>query len=162
MTQDIPTAYCGRSPLFTDATHLVCVGRDTHGRDALLKPDAADAWRRMTSEAARCGATLLIFSAFRSIHRQTEIVRRKREIGLSWDAILSVNAYPGFSEHHTGCAVDIASPACCDLIEEFEMTDEFSWLRQRAIDFGFSMSYPRGNPFGVIYEPWHWMWKKVG
>jgi D-alanyl-D-alanine carboxypeptidase len=20
------------------------------------------------------------------------------------------------------------------------------------------MSYPRGNPHGIVYEPWHWCW----
>jgi D-alanyl-D-alanine carboxypeptidase len=25
-------------------------------------------------------------------------------------------------------------------------------------DHGFRMSYPRGNPHGISYEPWHWRW----
>jgi LAS superfamily LD-carboxypeptidase LdcB len=24
------------------------------------------------------------------------------------------------------------------------------------VKFDFSMTYPRGNRFGFIYEPWHW------
>jgi len=161
-TDDVPIAYRGREPRFADATELVCVGRDVHGRDALLHPGAAEAWRCMATEAAGYGFTLLIVSAFRSIDRQTEIVRRKRDKGLSWDAILKVSAYPGFSEHHTGCAVDIGSPGCCDLVEDFEKTPEFRWLDEHAADFGFAMSYPRDNRFGVAYEPWHWMWRKAG
>ena len=27
---------------------------------------------------------------------------------------------------------------------------------KRPHEFGFSMSYPRDNPLGVMYEPWHW------
>ena len=161
-SEDVPTAYRGREPLFEDASELVCVGRDVHGRDALLHPGAAKAWGRMEAAAANCGAILLIVSAFRSIERQTEIVRRKRAKGMSWEAILRVNAYPGFSEHHTGCAVDIGSPGCCELEEDFEKTAEFRWLHDHAIEFGFAMSYPRGNSFGVIYEPWHWMWRRAG
>ena len=28
--------------------------------------------------------------------------------------------------------------------------------------FGFSMTYPRDNPWGIIYEPWHWSLKRSG
>ena len=40
--------------------------------------------------------------------------------------------------------------------ESFEATPAFAWLQARAGDFGFAMSYPRGNPHGIVYEPWHW------
>src|SRR5262249_35078593 len=136
VTDDVPITYRDRSPLFKDAEQLVRVGRDVHGRDALLHPSAAEAWSKMTTEAARSVVTPLIVSAFRSIDRQREIVRRKREKGLSWDAILSVSAYPGFSQHHTGCAVYIGSPGCCGLVEEFENTKEFRWLTMHAVEFG--------------------------
>ena len=32
------------------------------------------------------------------------------------------------------------------------------WLASHAGEFGFSMSYPRGNPHGIVYEPWHWLY----
>ncbi len=159
MTDDIPDGYRGRSPRFSDAEDLVSVGRDIHGRDAWMQPGAAADWHRMVAAAAGAGVTLLVVSAFRSVDRQREIVRRKRELGLAWDAILRTSAYPGFSEHHTGCAVDIASPSCRDLTEAFERTPEFAWLAAHAAEFGFTMSYPRGNPRGVGYEPWHWRWQ---
>ena len=44
------------------------------------------------------------------------------------------------------------------LEEEFERSDAFAWLTRRAGEFGFRMSYPRDNPHGVAYEPWHWAW----
>ncbi|HEX7650108.1 MAG TPA: D-alanyl-D-alanine carboxypeptidase family protein, partial [Noviherbaspirillum sp.] len=25
--------------------------------------------------------------------------------------------------------------------------------------FGFTLSYPRGNTYGFIYEPWHWCYQ---
>ena len=40
--------------------------------------------------------------------------------------------------------------------ESFEATDAFAWLTGNAGDFGFQMSYPRDNPHGITYEPWHW------
>ncbi|NND57300.1 MAG: D-alanyl-D-alanine carboxypeptidase family protein, partial [Xanthomonadales bacterium] len=35
----------------------------------------------------------------------------------------------------------------------------FAWLTAHAKQFGFRMSFPRGNPHGVAYEPWHWAWR---
>ena len=40
--------------------------------------------------------------------------------------------------------------------EEFDKTDAFAWLVDKAVKFDFSMTYPRNNRFGFIYEPWHW------
>ena len=37
-----------------------------------------------------------------------------------------------------------------------EAQSMFDWLTAKAARFGFSMSYPRGNPHGIVYEPWHW------
>ena len=66
------------------------------------------------------------------------------------------SAPPGCSEHHTGRAVDIGTPHCKVLDEEFEQTEAFDWLVRFAGKFGFRLSYPRGNSCGYAYEPWHW------
>ena len=81
-----------------------------------------------------------------------------RETREAIEDILRVNTAPGYSEHHTGRAVDIATPGSRPLTEEFEDTDAFRWLTARAVEFGFSMTYPRDNPWGIAYEPWHWAW----
>jgi D-alanyl-D-alanine carboxypeptidase len=98
----------------------------------------------------------LLVSGFRSVDYQAGLIRTKLDRGQAIEAILQVNAAPGFSEHHTGQAVDIATPGSRPLTEEFEDTPAFEWLTREADRFGFSMSYPRNNPFGLIYEPWHW------
>jgi D-alanyl-D-alanine carboxypeptidase len=67
-----------------------------------------------------------------------------------------VSALPGYSEHHTGRAIDITTPDFKPLTEEFEHSSAFKWLTQRANEFGFTMTYPRNNEFGIAYEPWHW------
>jgi D-alanyl-D-alanine carboxypeptidase len=122
----------------------------------LLIPAAAAAWERLAAAGQNDGVHLQIASAFRSIERQTEIVRRKLEAGLSIDAVLSVSAPPGFSEHHTGRAVDVTTVGCTPLDAVFAPTEAFRWLSLRAREFGFAMSYPEGNSHGYEYEPWHW------
>ena len=71
-------------------------------------------------------------------------------------AILQVNAAPGFSEHHSGLALDIGTPGEPPAEETFEHTAAFAWLQSDAGQHGFAMSYPRDNPNGIVYEPWHW------
>jgi D-alanyl-D-alanine carboxypeptidase len=69
-----------------------------------------------------------------------------------------VSAPSGYSEHHTGYAVDIGdgkAPAL-NLKIDFENTAAFKWLKANAARFSFEMSFPRNNAQGLSYEPWHW------
>ncbi len=143
-------------PYFPEADRLVDVGPNLVGRMQRLAPVAAAKWREMAASAEAAGIRLLLVSGFRSFDYQGELIRKKLSRGQSIAEILSVNAAPGFSQHHTGLAVDIATPGSRPLTEEFEHSDAFRWLTANAASFGFSMTYPRDNPWGFIYEPWHW------
>ena len=143
-----------------EARELVIAETGEDGREHRLEPKAASAWRRMKSAAADDGVTIQIVSAFRSIERQAEIVRRKLDAGQLLDEILKVSAVPGYSEHHTGRAMDLTAPGYEPLEEVFETSPAFDWLCRRAREFGFSLSYPRENPYGYCYEPWHWCFQE--
>lgn len=145
-----------RRPRFTEATELVDVEPNVVGTMQRLAPDTAAAWQKMKHSAAADGVPLLLVSGFRSVRHQADIIRRKLAAGQSIGAILAVNAAPGFSEHHTGRAVDIATPGTRPLTAEFEGSAAFIWLQANAAAFGFRMPYDRGNRFGFEYEPWHW------
>ena len=95
-------------------------------------------------------------SGYRSHDYQLGIFERKLARGLTVDEILTVNAAPGYSEHHSGFALDIGAPDEPPAEESFERTPAFAWLGENAGDYGFAMSYPRDNPHGIVYEPWHW------
>jgi zinc D-Ala-D-Ala carboxypeptidase len=145
-----------RRPKFAEATDLVDVEPNVVGTMQRLTPQTAAAWTKMKARAADDGVALLLVSGFRSVRHQTDIIRRKLAAGQSIAAILAVNAAPGFSEHHTGCAIDIATPGTRPLTVEFESSSAFRWLQANAGAFGFRMPYGRGNRFGFEYEPWHW------
>jgi D-alanyl-D-alanine carboxypeptidase len=137
--------------------HIAEVGSD--GREHCLILTAANAWRELKAQARRDGEEIFIVSAFRGVDRQIAIIRRKLDSGESIEDILSVCAPPGYSEHHTGRAVDLGTPGA-DLLEpEFERTSAFDWLRENAGFFEFSLSYPAGNSYGYAYEPWHWCYR---
>ena len=143
----------------TEAIDLVVAEVGEDGREHRLTPAAAADWRAMKAAAQADGAALKIASAFRSIERQAEIVRAKLDRGLSLDAILEVSAPPGYSEHHTGRAIDVTTDGVPALELQFENTEAFRWLCANAARFGYSLSYPKDNPHGYAYEPWHWCYK---
>ena len=139
-----------------EASYLVVAEVGADGRDHLLVPTAARAWQDLKAAARGEGISLSIVSAFRSVDRQADIVRRKLLAGVAIEHILTVCAPPGFSEHHTGRAVDVSTPGSRSLDVTFERTPAFGWLRANAAGFGFHLSYPEGNSSGYQYEPWHW------
>ena len=158
----IPADYAKvrRMPMQHEARRLGVIGRapDDH-RPVRLSPRAATAWRRMRDAAQQDGVELLPMSGFRSVSRQTRIIRQKLTDGQNIADILQLAAAPGCSEHHTGRAVDVGSLDDPNLDENFARTAEFRWLKKHAARFGFHLSYPRKNPHGIAYEPWHWCWR---
>ncbi len=139
-----------------EAECLEVAERDTDGREHRLAPVAVEAWRTIKAAALQDGISLSIVSAFRSIDRQAEIIRNKLNTGSTIEEILTVCAPPGFSEHHTGRAVDVSTIGAPALEVEFDQTPAFAWLMKRANDYGFYLSYPAANSQGFQYEPWHW------
>jgi D-alanyl-D-alanine carboxypeptidase len=142
-----------------ESLELVTAETDAEGREHLLVPAAAAAWRQMAEDAGGEGVVLHIASAFRTLDRQTEIVRRKLERGLSLEEILRVSAPPGYSEHHSGRAVDVCTPGCPLFEPEFDRTGAFAWLYSHAKRYGFVLSFPPNNRYGYSYEPWHWCFR---
>jgi D-alanyl-D-alanine carboxypeptidase len=149
-----------RLPIVREPASLVFIGEDIHGRAQWLAPPAARAFVRMRESATRESIPLQLVSAFRSADYQLGILKRKIERGQSIDDILRVSAAPGYSEHHSGRAIDVTTPGFAALEEEFERSDAFAWLAAHAAQYGFSLSYPRGNPHRITHEPWHWCWHR--
>lgn len=141
-----------------EPVQLEYAGRDCFRRPLWLAYDAAKAWGRMQTAAAADDVRLQAISGYRSVHYQMGIFRRKSARGIALHDILAVNAAPGFSEHHSGRAIDIGTPGEPAAMESFKDTVAFAWLQGHAATYGFRMSYPRDNAHGISYEPWHWFW----
>lgn len=131
--------------------------RDT-GRVVRLRPAAAKAFQAMASAARTEGLSLIPISGFRALDYQRGLFRRAvRRYGSERKAARWV-APPGHSEHHTGWTLDVGDgdrPGT-DIETSFEKTPVYLWLSRNAATHGFELSFPRGNPQGVSYEPWHW------
>jgi zinc D-Ala-D-Ala carboxypeptidase len=139
---------------YPEASALVAVNETEPPKQ--LAPEAVSRWYSLKQAAITDGIELLLISGFRSFDRQRQIIETKLGKGQDIQSVLKVMAAPGYSQHHTGLALDIGTAGHVDLMEDFEGTDAFRWLTTRAKEFGFYMPYIRGNRFGFIYEPWHW------
>jgi D-alanyl-D-alanine carboxypeptidase len=136
---------------------LVHAGRDHVGRECWLAPATVRAWHRLAAAAAADGVALQLVSGFRSRLYQARIIDAKLRRGQELAAILRVNAAPGYSEHHLGQAIDIGTPGSPPADAVFEHTAAYAWLLANAPGHGFRLSYPRDNPHGIVFEPWHWL-----
>lgn len=145
-----------RMPLVREADDLEFAGSDIFEREQRLIPEAADAFKRMREAAMSSSIEIRLVSGFRAIAYQASLFRRKLDQGHSMREILQVSAPPGFSEHHSGRAIDVTTRGVKPLQEDFSQTEAYQWLLGNARVFGFRESYPRHNRHRIAWEPWHW------
>lgn len=141
-----------------EAEELISVGLDLFDREAQLAPTAAEAWYHMRDAAYEQDIQLQLVSGFRTINYQAGLIRKKSLNGQPMDRILRASAAPGYSEHHSGRAIDIATPGCTPLELQFVDTRAYQWLQQHARIFGFRESYGQRNRHFIDWEPWHWFY----
>lgn len=143
-----------------DLNELVVAEIDFEGKSFVLHQSTASAWKKMKEAAHQDGITLNPFSGFRSYLYQMRMIERHLKNGRSLEDTLTEIAIPGFSEHHTGRAIDLHEKGKTRLEQDFDQTPDFDWLTKNAHKFKFKMSYPKDNSLGIIYEPWHWYYSE--
>lgn len=144
-----------------EGSRLVSVGefvRGTYRRQEYLDQEAAIAFNQLLTAAAKADLTLQPISGFRSVDDQTELFEKQIQKHGSRAAAAKLSAPPGFSEHHTGYAIDISdrNQPEKDLKLAFEGTAAYRWLSANAANYDFELSFPPNNAQGVSFEPWHW------
>lgn len=140
-------------PFHHEAADLVPVAC---GNDSASQPMSLSIlanWQAMRSAAVADNVDFFVRFAYRSAREQALLIRRRLIGGHQLEELLSYIAAPGYSEHHTGRALDLA---CGPSDKDFDKSAAFHWLARNAHRYGFSMSYPADNALGIRYEPWHW------
>jgi len=124
-----------------------------------LHQSAATRFRQMQAAAKAEGVNLVILSGFRDVESQNYLFFKVKEQRVqATEKRAEVSAPPGYSEHHTGYALDFGDAGfpATHLETSFEETPVFKWLDKNAPKYSFELSFPRDNPQGISYEPWHW------
>jgi len=157
----ITARHCSDSRLSRciEAEQLVSAEKDIFDRPLRMTAETHQSWVAMKKAAANEKIVLQLVSGYRSIDYQCQLIQTKLDEGRKISEILKVNAIPGYSEHHTGRALDLTTIDCKPLEEEFEFSAAFTWLTSNAQRFNFHLSYPRDNIMSIAYEPWHWAYQ---
>ena len=133
---------------------------DIDNNDIYLEEETYNSYLKLRNFLLLKNIEIGISSAYRSITNQIDIYRELKEMYGEEYAKLTV-ATPGYSEHHTGLAIDInikvdgKYPQNNKELEQQAKYYEniFKYLK----DFGFILRYPKGKEkiTGYNYEPWH-------
>jgi zinc D-Ala-D-Ala carboxypeptidase len=141
-----------------DMTYIGSYAGKENQRFEKLSLDAALALMKLIYAARDYNTWIIPVSGFRSVAQQEKLYKDQIQRRGSETEAAKISAPPGYSEHHTGYAVDLAdgNSSLTDLSYKFAESDAFRWLSQHAQEYGFELSFPQNNFQGVSYEPWHW------
>lgn len=112
--------------------------------EILLRPHVATALQQMIADANKEGLThFIVMSGYRTLAEQQELYN---DMGANYAM------KPGYSEHHTGLALDIGSTETT-----MDVAPEGAWLASNAWRYGFILRYPADKVAitGIEFEPWH-------
>jgi D-alanyl-D-alanine carboxypeptidase len=99
------------------------------------------------------GISLEIISAYRSFGEQSTL--KGSYLVTYGSGANTFSADQGYSEHQLGTAIDFTTLQLGADFSSFENTDAYKWLTDNAYQYGFVLSYPKGNAY-YQFEPWHW------
>nr|MBP9757535.1 M15 family metallopeptidase [Candidatus Paceibacterota bacterium] len=98
-------------------------------------------------------------SAYRSFDTQ-ETLKEGYKVRYGAGTANSFSADQGYSEHQLGTTLDFTMPELGTGLVGFDKTPGFPWLKDHAHEYGFILSYPKGNGH-FVFEPWHWRYVGV-
>ena len=121
--------------------------------DYLFYADTLPFLNLLMSTAQLDKVDIKIISAYRSFGEQSGL---KSSYKITYGTGANkFSADQGYSEHQLGTAVDFTTSEVGNTFIGFEKTAAYQWLIDNAYNYGFIMSYPKGNSY-YQYEPWHW------
>lgn len=144
--------YCIQ-PLGYEPSNLVTV------RGATISAKAQNDFLALYEAAAAAGQGFYVTSSYRSYAEQvatyTYWVSISGQVGAD-----TYSARPGYSEHQTGFAVDVAANGC--VLDCFRSTSQYEWLRDNAATYGFIQRYIGGYETITGYSAEEWHYRYVG
>ena len=138
---------------------LVAVSQAGLAGSGKVRKVALEDLTSMTAAAKAAGAPIAVQSAYRS-YSQQKTTFQSWVARLGYKAALKVSARPGHSEHQLGLAIDFRSDAGGPPWEgdDWGKSPAGKWMLANAWQFGWLLSYPKGEEATACYsyEPWHY------
>ncbi|MBQ7058495.1 MAG: M15 family metallopeptidase [Firmicutes bacterium] len=103
---------------------------------------------------------ILVLSGYRSKEESDDLYSEESQ-NIGSEYADSYTMQGGFSEHHSGMAVDIGNFSTGSYIHEYE--DNVPWFFEHACEYGFILRYPESKQSvtGIAYEDWHFRYLGV-
>ncbi len=129
-----------------------------------LTQSALDAMNKMTEGFYRVTSSndMMIVSGYRNVQSQRDIYNDRVATQGEEMAALYV-ATPGYSEHHTGLAMDLSFYMDDGTSVNIEQYEHGPWLNENCTDYGFVLRYPQDKVdiTKIGYEFWHYRYVGV-
>lgn len=130
-------------------------------RGATLSAKAIDSFSALMAAADAAGQPLSVTSSYRSY--QDQVATYNYWVGVSGaSGADSYSARPGYSEHQTGFAFDVADADKQFVLSDFIKTPQYQWLQDHAAEFGFIQRYYAGEESVTGYGAEEWHYRYVG
>ena len=151
----VPAQWCGNridSSELADPAQLVRLPTELcyQDRGIYVLPETRAALVRMANAARADSIFLVVSSGYRSVAYQGQIILRRLRSGADIETIMASVAPPGYSQHHTGRAVDFRNNGV------FGESRVYRWLKAHAGKYGFIETYPNTASSPHPWEAWHW------
>lgn len=141
---------------------IVELSNTTNSRGAPLQveKETLQKFNELKDDLAKNGVLMDIDNSYRSVGEQEKLWDEwTKEYGL--DYVKKYVAVPGYSEHHTGLAIDVYliknGKIIADNDEMMAESDIFAKIHEKLAEYGFILRYlkEKENITGYSYEPWH-------
>jgi len=120
-----------------------------------INKEAYESFIKMKQDMNKENLNIRIISAYRSYEYQEKLYNNYLKYE-SRSLVDTYSARAGYSEHHTGLAIDIDNEKLD--YNKFYLTKEYLWMNNNSYKYGFILRYPKDkeNITGYSYEPWHY------
>lgn len=140
--------------------NLIRIDRGTPGwssvKDIYICKETALAYNEMLKQAWKEDIFISVTHGYRSYEEQKELKKKFiNQIGKQ-NAVKRV-VPAGYSEHHTGWALDLAGMKKTDGTYITSNKEVYQWIEKNCYKYGFIIKNLKGKEdiTGTIYEPWH-------
>ncbi|MDT6460081.1 M15 family metallopeptidase [Enterococcus faecium] len=138
----------------------------------LIDKRIAPEYEAFAKAAEEAGFPLVMVSAYRSVSSQQQVFEQNVQDVMSRQGVSEEEATkitketitePGYSEHHTGLAVDVVDQNWYNSYPSTVLDASYGdqpgakWIAENAAQYGFIVRYPKGREdiTKITYEPWH-------
>ena len=142
---------------YEEKVDLVTV-KNCFGKEFQVERETYKHFLSLREDLLKRGIQIELESAYRSVARQRELIEELRATEGD-DYVKKYAAVPGYSEHHTGLALDVT------IVKDGSPTNDVygTWetpyqkMHRRLAEHGFILRYPPGKSAitGYDYESWH-------